>query len=323
MPSINCRLCDSCNLIKYRDIDSNNTIYKCDNCDFVQIPTKKANELDDCANVESINQDKYRKTSVLDMEMNSSIEFPEVMKNLAHVIQQDTKRVKKVIDELVLANKNNNIKFIDIGSGYGHIGFSIGENNSNINVHLLETSHERIQMGINTFKPEMDKFTFHHKLLDSKFSNEYFEHFDISFSFHVLEHVYDMVDFIKNMYKITKSGGYIVIEVPNEDDDLQYLSANYEKIVRFPAHVSYFTQKTLLLLLEKADVHINNNVDFIGVQRYGFFNYIDWLRHNDKQMVLSDDYTPRDKISWIEELWIKTKQDNLTTDTVMMIVKKM
>ena len=317
-----CRLCDSNKLLKYRIIDSENTIYKCEKCEFVQLPAKSANELDDLANEESIKQDKFRKTTKADMEINNNVKFPKVMRNLAHVIQEDTKRVSKVIEELVVPNIDKDIKFIDIGSGYGHIGFSIGNNNSNIDVHLLETSQERIEMGISTFKPEMNKFTFHHKLLDSSFGEEYYEYFDITLSFHVLEHVYDMVEFIKNIHNITKNGGYIVLEVPNEDDDLQNLSNNYEKIVRFTAHVSYFTKNTLLLLLEKAGIPINNNVNFIGVQRYGFFNYIDWLRHNDKELVLSDDYIPRDKISWIEDLWIKTKQKNLTTDSIMMIIKK-
>ena len=312
-----CRLCKSNRLIEHHIIDENHTVYKCQYCEFVQLSTNPVNDLDDTANEESVNQDKYRKTSKKDMEINSSVDFPDTMKNLAHVITQDTKRVNKLIEEL---KKPNFKKFIDVGSGYGHIGFNIGNNNSDLSVHLLETSKERIDMGIDTFKPDVSKFTFHHELLDSSFSKKYPEHFDISFSFHVLEHVYDMVDFIKSMYNITKKGGYMIIEVPNEDDDLQHISSNYEKIVRFPAHVSYFTKKSLSVLLEKAG--INDSVEFIGVQRYGFFNYIDWIRHNDKQMVLSDDYIPREETSWIEDMWLNHKKKNLTTDSIMMIIKK-
>ena len=55
---------------------------------------------------------------------------------------------------------------------------------------------------------------------------------------------------------------------------------------------------------------------------YGFFNYIDWVRHNEKEMVLSEDYIPRKKISWIEKIWLNTKENNLTTDSIMMIIKK-
>jgi len=133
MEKIKCRLCESNNLVEYNVIDNYHTIYKCNTCEFVQLPTISINELDDVANEESINQDKYRKTSKKDMEINSNVDFPDIMVNLAHVIQQDTKRIRAVVEKL--AESYNNIKFIDIGSGYGHIGFGIGNNNSNIDVH--------------------------------------------------------------------------------------------------------------------------------------------------------------------------------------------
>jgi hypothetical protein len=69
--------------------------------------------------------------------------------------------------------------------------------------------------------------------------------------------------------------------------------------------------------------NISDSVDFIGVQRYGFFNYIDWIRYNNKDMVLSDDYTPRNKQSWIEKMWLNNKKENLTTDSIMMLIRKL
>ena len=315
-----CRLCGKGPLNEYDIIDKINIIYKCNNCGFVQLLTNDANKLNDNANEETVNQDKYRKTSEKDMELNKDTDFPSTMKNLAHVIKQDTKRIRGIIEKLVKPNEK--VKFIDIGSGYGHIGFDIGNNNPNIDVHLLETSKDRMNMGISTFKPDINKFNFHHELLDQKFSKKYPNYFNISFSFHVLEHVYDTVDFIKNMYNITKNGGYIIIEVPNNDDDLQELSNNYKKIIRFPAHVNYWTKDTLSTLLKKSNIYDKVDTEFIGVQRYGFFNYIDWVRNNKKQKVLSDDYIPRKNPTWIEKIWLNTKQKNLTTDSIMIIIKK-
>lgn len=315
-----CRLCGQGPLNEYDIIDKLHILYKCSNCGFVHLLTNSTNQLNDIANDESVNQDKYRKTSKKDMELNKDTNYPSTMKNLAHVIQQDTKRVRGVIEGLIEPNKN--VKFIDIGSGYGHIGFDIGNNNSNVDVHLLETSKDRMNMGINTFQPDISKFNFHHELLDTNFSKKYPNYFDISFSFHVLEHVYDAVNFIKNMYSITKEGGYMVIEVPNNDDDLQELADNYKKIIRFPAHVNYWTKETLTHLLKEANIFDKVNNKFLGVQRYGFYNYIDWIRNNKKQEVISDDYIPREYVSWIEKIWLDTKKKNLTTDSIMMILKK-
>jgi len=314
-----CNLCNKNNLIEYLVIDISYIIYKCNDCEFIQLPQNRAAQLDDESNDNSIKQDKYRKTSKKDMEINSNVNFPDILKNLAHVIKEDTRRISECVENSIPPDKE--IKFIDVGSGYGHIGFNIGNNNPNVDVHLLETSEERMDMGIKTFKPNINNFTFHHRVLDSSFIKEYFECFDVVLSFHVLEHVYDMINFMKNIYDITKSGGLIIIEVPNEDDDLQNFSENYKKIIHFPAHISYFTKKTLQLLLDRAN--ISDSVDFIGVQRYGFFNYIDWIRYNNKDMVLSDDYTSRNKQSWIEKMWLNNKKENLTTDSIMMLIRKL
>ena len=314
-----CRLCKKKQLIEDYTINHLHTVYKCKNCNFVQLLTEPHNALDDGANSESINQDRYRKTSKKDKELNKNSNFPDDIKNLAHVIKQDTKRIEEFVSKIITPTKQ--YKFIDIGSGYGHIGFNIGNNNPNIDVHLLETSQYRIDVGINTFKPDLSKFNFHHKLLDKCFAKKYFNYFDISFSFHVLEHVYDPIDFIKNIFNITKKGGHIILEVPNEDDDLQKISDNYKKIIKFPAHVSYWNKQTLSTLLEKANIN-NVDVKFIPIQRYGFFNYIDWIRFNKKEMISSDDYIPRKNPSWIEKKWLATKEKNFTTDSIMMIIKK-
>jgi len=315
-----CRLCKSKKLHSHYEIDEENILYKCENCKLLQLITLGKNELDDTANNESIKQDIKRKTSKKDMEMNEKEDFPEIMKNLAHVLNQDRKRIRNVVEKLIDSNEKNTL--IDIGSGYGHISFEIGNNNPNLDVHLLETSKDRMEMGIDTFKPDKQKFNFHHNLLDQHFSAKYLESFDVSLCFHVLEHVYDPVDFIKNMFSITKSRGFMVIEVPNDDDDLIKLSSYYKKIISVPAHVSCWTKDTLLLLVEKADIVDKVAVEFLPVQRYGFFNYIDWLRHNDKDLVLSDDYTPREELSWIEKLWLDTKKKNFSTDSIMMLIKK-
>ena len=104
------------------------------------------------------------------------------------------------------------------------------------------------------------------------------------------------IDTLKNLFSITKSGGTIIVEVPNEDDDLLTLSSGYSKIARLPAHVNSFNKKTLSLLLN----NLNENtyqVEFIPVQRYGFYNYIEWLRYNEKAKISSDDYITRNEKS--------------------------
>ena len=97
---------------------------------------------------------------------------------------------------------------------------------------------------------------------------------------------------------------------------------NYRKIIHFPSHVSCFTKDTLTRLVKEAGISEKVQTEFIPIQRYGFFNCIDWARHNQKDKILSDDYIPRENPSWIERQWLETKKQNFTTDSIAMILKK-
>ena len=320
-----CRLCDNEKLSEYYKLDNNRgMLYICNKCRFIQMPVPPVDQLDDVASEASISQDVDRNTSIEDMKINESIGISGPMSRMAHVLQQDSIRVnstiRKIIDQPL--SSLNGLKFIDIGSGYGQHSFVLKKEFPEWDFHLLEISKERMKSGIKSFKPDLKDFTFHHCLLDSHFANDHLEEFDISFAFHVLEHVYSIKDFIKNMFTITKKGGSMILELPNEDDDLSLLSDSYRKIIHFPAHVSHFTKDTLAKLIEESGIRDKVEVNFLPTQRYGFFNYIDWIRHNEKGKVLSDDYIPRKNLTWIEEKWIQTKENNFTTDSITMILKK-
>lgn len=321
----NCRLCKSKNLLEYYQLSNKRgVIYECDDCGFIQLPVPPVDELDSVASEESIIQDIDRGTSVEDMKLNKSIGISGPMSKMAHVMQQDSIRVNKLIKKITDEQfpSLNELKFIDIGSGYGQHSFNLKKEFPEWDFHLLEISKERMKSGIKSFKPNLNEFTFHHCLLDDEFANNNFEKFDISFLFHVLEHVYDITGFIKNLFEITKKGGLMVLELPNEDDDLSLLSDKYREIIHFPAHVSHFTKNTLSKLLDESGISSKVDVSFIPIQRYGFFNYIDWVRHNEKSKIISDDYTPRENPSWVEKNWLKNKEENFTTDTITMVITK-
>ena len=321
-----CRLCENEKLSEYYKLDKGGLLYSCNECGLKQLLVSPVDQLDGAATEESISQDVDRETSPEDMKINESIGLSGDMSRMAHIIRQDSIRINKTIKKIIVDESFSSfkgLKFIDIGSGYGQSSFGLKEEFPELDVHLLEISEDRMRSGIESFKPNLSEFTFHHSLLDDNFALNNLEKFDISFSMHVLEHVYNIKGFIKNMFAITKKGGTMIVEVPNEDDDLCLLSDNYRKITHFPAHVSCFTKDTLSKLVEETGVGDRAEVSFVPIQRYGFFNYIDWVRHNEKDKVLSDDYTPRENPTWIEKNWLQTKEENFTTDSVAMILKKL
>ena len=99
--------------------------------------------------------------------------------------------------------------------------------------------------------------------------------FDIICMFQILEHVKDPVEFISQYKEYLKSNGRICIEVPNINDALRYAYdlPNYNRFYFHQAHLWYFSEKSLNILMEKAgftgDIHFT--------QSYNVLNHLHWI----------------------------------------------
>jgi 2-polyprenyl-3-methyl-5-hydroxy-6-metoxy-1,4-benzoquinol methylase len=101
------------------------------------------------------------------------------------------------------------------------------------------------------------------------------ESFDIICMFQVLEHVENPVKFISEYKEYLKPGGLICVEVPNIRDVLRYAYdlPNYNKFYFHPAHLWYFSEKSLAKVMKKAD--FSGKVVFS--QNYNIVNHFHWI----------------------------------------------
>jgi 2-polyprenyl-3-methyl-5-hydroxy-6-metoxy-1,4-benzoquinol methylase len=87
----------------------------------------------------------------------------------------------------------------------------------------------------------------HHENLAS-FANE---SFDVITLWHVLEHVHQLNETVKELVRITKKGGYIVIAVPNADSyDAKKYGADWAAY-DVPRHLYHFNKASMQKLLKK------------------------------------------------------------------------
>ena len=170
---------------------------------------------------------------------------------------EDDERRSKICLEFIKPNYN----LLDFGCGHGGL-FSFLPNNINkfaveLNTTLFpHLNQEKIQtfLDINDLSIKMDIITM----------------------FHVLEHLADPVNILKNIKKKLNKNGVLIIEVPYANDILfnLYDNNNFKNFTFWSEHLILYTKNTLKKILNIAGF---NNVEIINTQRYNIFNHLHWL----------------------------------------------
>lgn len=104
---------------------------------------------------------------------------------------------------------------------------------------------------------------------------DFHKQFDKIFMFHVLEHIEEPIDFLKNLKSLLKKNGKIYMEVPNVDDVLvkTYECDAFKDYYYKKAHLYNFNEKGLAYIFKNAEYQYQ--IDFI--QRYDLSNHLYWL----------------------------------------------
>ncbi len=102
------------------------------------------------------------------------------------------------------------------------------------------------------------------------------ERFDIITMFHVLEHLRDPVQVLKELSACLNENGEIIVEVPNANDALLtlYHSKPFSEFTYWSRHLFLYEESTLARLAEKAGLKVNY---IKQVQRYTLANHLYWL----------------------------------------------
>jgi len=198
-------------------------------------------------------------------------------------------------------------KVLEIGSGYGF--FLEGMKEKGFNITGLEVSKERRKISKKVTTAE---------ILNINLMDENLEigKFDVIVFFHVLEHMSDSINFLKNLKKILNKKGKIIIEVPNYDDFQINLNSNYKNWHFQRAHIHYFTPKTLKNTIQKSGFQ---KITIAGIQRYGIGNMFNW-KINKKPQLKSPDFEFKGKYQWIDQNYKIHLEKNLISDTIIAVV---
>ncbi|SEK78757.1 Methyltransferase domain-containing protein [Aquimarina amphilecti] len=100
-------------------------------------------------------------------------------------------------------------------------------------------------------------------LLESDTADLPSHEYDVITMWHVLEHVPDLTDQIKELKRLVKPGGYVVIAVPNfKSFDAEYYNS-YWAAYDVPRHLWHFSKNSIKALFAKEDIYLEKTLPLI------------------------------------------------------------
>ena len=175
-------------------------------------------------------------------------------------------------DDALRLLKDQGGKILDVSSGNGF--FALGLENYFNEIHGVDVSQVAVNFSnkmIEKYAEQKEKFTFK-KVETSKGYTYKKNYFDVITVLHCLEHVLDPFFFIKELKRVLKPGGRLLISVPNLGFFYFRLAVLFGRLPRTSwrpvnmkiyedigwdaGHIHYFTKKSLALLLKYFDFKI-------------------------------------------------------------------
>lgn len=288
----NCILCNNSKgvLVSSKVRDSKKfKIIKCSNCGHYQLfpmPITKEN----------------KKFYDLDKQI-KNIEYRFNLPRLEIKSNYDTKRRVNFVKEFI----SKKGKILEIGSGYGFFIKDMEKKGFDIMGVEISKQRRNVLRKITGVKILNINFEQENISIDSKF--------DLIVMFQVLEHILNPIKFIKNVLKLLKPGGRLLVEVPNVDDFQIKKNESYRNWYWQRAHIHYFSPKNLKFVLKKGGL---KEVKINGVQRYSIENMFNWKLLN-KPQPKNPSFELDNNLSWIDKHYKNYLEKKIICDTLVAI----
>lgn len=183
---------------------------------------------------------------------------PNIIKN-AHNILAKIKKLKPQASKL-----------LDVGCAMGFFmeeAQKLGFDPYGIEVSTYSANFSRKKFKDRVFLGAVEEF-YQKRNSFSKFKNTFF---DVIILSDLIEHVEDPVSILKDLNRVLKKDGIIVLQTGDADSTWAYLTGKNWHFYAPPQHLYFFSKRTLTLVLEKAGFKVLR-IDKVG--KYVSLRYI-------------------------------------------------
>lgn len=266
-------------------VDKSN-LYHCNNCGVVRLDEKE------CFKQVNYETTKYRE------EMGQGLSVEDFYKNA------DPIQIHHLEAFWPFTFRNKVVA--DVGCGAGSFIDHISGVTSNI------IAIEPTQMYHKSLSDRGYKVFSYANTVGSEFINEV----DIIVSFQVIEHVEDPINFLRDLYKLLKKGGKIIIATPNHNDILlKLIPEEFNSFYYRRVHRWYFDEKSLSYSLERSGF---KNLSVRYLHSFGLSNAMFWLK--DKKPTGNIKMNGIDKTA--DTLWKAYTESTKQSDTIFIMAEK-
>ena len=173
----------------------------------------------------------------------------DVMYNMQSVLAQEENEPNSTVDARrmigtvkTLSKSIGSTKFLDIGCGYGFFSREALANGFDVVAMEVAKNERRISYDMTGIAP-----------LNTAFEN--FDYIEASFGIvlmsQILEHARDINIWMDKAHKLAAMNGIIAIALPNFGSVFRTIMQEHEPYIYPPAHLNYFNQCNLTMLLRK------------------------------------------------------------------------
>jgi len=124
--------------------------------------------------------------------------------------------------------------------------------------------------------------------------------YDFILCMHLLEHLYDPVNYLKNIRPLLAKGGECIFEVPNHDCYLKELSEKYAEFFYLYEHISNYDKNSIRTVFEKAGYTVKK---IYTKELYSLENHLNWIRNGKPFIQYNQMYMPDKRLEFINVMY--------------------